>query len=220
MIDYEKLINELNQFAMYVLNSLKTRYGHFFNDEQEKMLLQMSQDEHLVVIDSLAGDNKIHINPSHRIFQTEDYEIIKRYFEENVLVNEILRNFITLSLNESEMVHLPQANLHQKFRLFLRNALITYISQEFCFGNRLVPPEARYSDYMEFIAALEADVSVNLGSLKYWAFSSNYLFFCEKFYEQTGEDILNFYQKFLVKKANIEIIELLEEEDYSLAGGR
>lgn len=219
MIDYEKLTNELNQFAMYILNSLKTKYGHFFSNKKEELLLQMIQDDHLVVIDSLAGDNKIHISPNHRIFQTEDYEIIKRYFEENVLVSEILHHFITLSLNEAEMVHLPQANLHQKCRHFLRNALITYISQEFCFGNRLVPPEARYGEYMEFIEVLE-EFSVNLGSLKSWAFSESYLFFCEKFYEQTGEDILVFYQNFLAKKENMEAIELLEEEEISVASRR
>lgn len=219
MIDYEKLLNELNQFAMYILNSLKTKYGHFFSDKKEHLLFQMVQDENLVVIDSLAGDNKIHINPNHKIFQTENYDVIKKYFEENVLVNEILRSFITLPFSESETVNLPQANLHQKFRLFLRNALINYISQELCFSNRLVPPEARYSDYMEFINALD-EASINFGSLKCWAFSDSYLFFCEKFFEQTGEDILEFYQNFLDKKVNIQAIEVLDETENCLASRR
>lgn len=219
MIDYEKLLSELNSYASYILSAINTKYGHFFSPAKKELLLKMSNDKNLVVIDTIVGDNRVHINPHHQIFNTEDYDMIKKYFEDNVLVSEILRFFITFSISEEEAKCLEQANLHQKFRNFLRNGFISYISQEFCSGNRLVIPEDRYSNNLEFIMALEKNFT-NFGALKSLAFSREYLFFGEQFYEQTGEDILDFYIDFLQRKEEEGKIELLEEIMEYFGGSR
>lgn len=218
MIDYEKLLKELNEYATYILSSLKTKYSHFLSTKREKLLIEMMKDENFVVIDGLSGDNKVHINPSHVIFKTGDYNLIKEYIKENVLIGEILKFFITFYLSEEDTINLDQANLHQKCRIALRDGFISFISQEFCTSNRLVVPEMRRSINLDFIHALEDTFGIGgFGSLKSLAFSKEYLFFCEKFYEQTGENILDFYQEFL--EANeVEFLDI--EEDNLAKSGR
>ena len=217
MIDYEKLLIELNAYASYILSSLKTRYGHFLSSKKEKLLMEMMNDENFVVIDGLSGDNKVHIYPSHIVFKTEDYNLIKEYIKEKVLIGEILKFFITFYLSEKETINLDKANLHQKCRIALRDGFISFISQEFCTNNRLVVPKMRRSINLDFINALENTFGAGgFGALKSLAFSKEYLFFCEKFYEQTGEDILDFYQEFL--EANeVEFLDV-EEDNLSKSG--
>lgn len=214
MIDYEKLQRELNDYASYLIESIKRDYGFFFSEKKQELLNQMIKDKHFVVIDSLVGGNVIHINPNHEIFKTGNYKSIKKYFQDNILVGELLRFFLTFSISEHEYGCLEQANLQQAFRIFLRNGFISFISKEFCVKNRLAIPEERYSDNLEFVEALE-NKFIGFSALKSLAFSKEYLYFVERFYEQTGEDILDFYQEFLASKQKEPEIELLEFEEES-----
>lgn len=219
MFDFERLQKDLNDFAIYLLNSIKRDYGLFFSPKKEAKLNEMIKDENLVVIDTLVGGNKIHINPNHEIFKVEDYNQVREYFKNNFLIGDLLRFFLTFSISEKEFASLEQANSEQSFSLFLKNGFVSYISKEFCLKNRLLVPEERYQDNMEFVEELEKKFP-SFASLKSLAFSKEYLGFSENFYELTGENLLDFYCQFLEqKKAKEAAIEVLEfEEDIRKSG--
>lgn len=200
MNNYDKLQNNLNQHALYLLMSIKRDYGQFLvGTSKEKLMNKLIQSGNLVVIDSLAGDNKIHINPHHILFQKKDYQKIKTYFETNFILEELLHFFITLSISDSELKEFEEINREQEFRLFLRKGFIEYISKEFCGKNRLTCPNFSDEVPLDFINYLE-DTYDGFFSIKNRAFSTEYLDFTEKFYEQTGDNILEVYNEFMNNK--------------------
>ena len=211
MLFIEQLQKDLNDYATYLAISIKRDYGMFFNQEKIVKINKIINDENLVVFDNLVGKNKIHISPNHEIFKTKDYKTIKEYFENNLLLEEILRFFLTFSISEEEYKSLKNANAEQSLQLFLKNGFVYYIAREFSLRSHLKFID-RYQINVEFVEALLKEFG-SLSSLKSMAFSKEYLFFKAKFYEQTGKDLLDFYLDFLESRGHEEI-EILNPDEY------
>lgn len=216
MISYDILLKNLNEYTNYVISSINTKYGYFLSDKKEKLIHKMMNDKKIVVFDSKIGGNKIHINLKDSQFSGMKIKEMQKYIEEKIIVPEVLKFFITFLLSEKELKNMPQANLHERLCSYLREGFISYISKEFCISNRLSKVEENYNEGLEFILALERKFD-GFAGLKSLAFSKEYLHFCQSFYEQTGEDILYFYQNFLVeqrsKKSISEISGIKDEEE-------
>jgi hypothetical protein len=213
MIDYEKLKFELNQYALYLLNSLNRDYGAYFSLKNQKKLNKMLKSEDIVEIDSIVDNKKIHINPNYEIFKMENYNEIKKYFLDNYLINALLNCFITLSIPEKKFTRLKEPNENQSCCIYLRKGLISYIGLEFAKRSRLEEPEIYSMQCLEFIKLLE---KLNL-SIKSYAFLDDYLDFKKKFYDDTNKDILDYYKIYkseLKNMKNLGEIEVLEVDDY------
>jgi hypothetical protein len=217
MIDYEKLKTELNQYALYILNSLNRDYGAYFNDKKKKKLNNMIKNGNLVEIDTLVDDTKIHINPNHEIFKTEDYEQIKKYFANNFLVNALLNLFITLSIPDKEYKKLEEPNANQSCCITIRKGMSSYITHEFIKRNRLSMPKDNNEQNLDFILWLQTTYPFFLTNVRSYAFLEDYVYLRDKFNEQTGEDLLDVCKYYKDLKNGL-AIELLE--DFEICGSR
>lgn len=227
MIDYEKLKTELNDYALYLLNSLKRDYGAHFSLQNQKKLNKLLKTENIVEIDELVDNKKIHINPNYEIFKTENYNEIKNYILNNYLINSLLNCFITLSIPEKEFVQLEEPNENESCRICLRKGLISLIGLEFATKCRLTNPTVYSEQSYEFILFLQENYKGF--NLKSYAFLDDYLYLKQKFLEYTKEDILAVYKKYKAVKAEklknmkdelIMEIEILEDDDDFSRTGR
>ncbi len=207
MIDYEKLQTELNQQAIYLLNSIKRDYDAYLLGKKQSLINKLLATNNIVVIDSLVKNDKIHLNPNHKIFESNDYDKIKKYFVDNVLLEKILNLLITLHIPEKEFIGLSNPNKNQSCCIDLRKGFISYISEEFTLKNRLVKPEVYNLLPLEFIKEIQGKYLDN--SIRRYAFYDSYNYLCEQFYQQTGEDILELYEEFYKNNG----IELLDDMD-------
>jgi hypothetical protein len=215
MIDYEKLKGELNQFGMYLLNSIKRDYGAYFSDKNQTKINNMLKCKTIVEIDTKVDNKMVHINPNMEIFKTGDYKKIKNYFYDNYLINALLTCFITLSISERKFKHLKEPNENQSCCIYLRKGLISQISLELADRCRLEIPDIYNEQSLGFINMIKNRFP-NI-SIKSYAFLDDYLEFKNKFYKETNEDILELYKEYkteLKNNKNTGVIELLEVDDY------
>ena len=103
------------------------------------------------------GDNKIHIYPYTKAFETckTDDEIVKTCIE-NIVVHEIFHYFIRPNLsNENE-------SMKDKFGHFITEGLVQYYTEEFAKKNRLGNPKSNYDKNVEFAKKLISSFPKNM----------------------------------------------------------
>lgn len=103
------------------------------------------------------GDNKIHIYPYTKAFETckTDDEIIKSCID-NIVVHEIFHYFIRPNLsNENE-------TMKDKFGHFITEGLVQYYTEEFAKKHRLGNPKSNYDRNVEFAKKLISSFPNNL----------------------------------------------------------
>lgn len=199
MIDYERLEKELHEFTLYLINCINRDYGYYFLEKKRSLVKKLLTSDKLVVIDNLISQNQIHINPNHKIFSVNDYDQIKMYCIDNILLNEILNMLITLHISERDFQEIDNPNYNQSCCLFLKKGLIDFISEEVSKKNRLATPKILNEQSLRFMKILKENY---LGdSIRTFAFYDSYCYFCQKFFEQTGEEII-----YLFSKVNVDIL--------------
>lgn len=201
MCDYKDLENNLNKSAVHLLSMIKQDYGASLSSSKRRLLEEMIQTKN-VILDMDLQENKILIYPDQEIPFGEYCLRNKNDFEINFLLEKLFAIFITLSFSEEE--HLTDSSIQKQIQSFLQAGFIQYFTLEFCRKNGLLTPTIKNSLALEFIAFLE-NAFPGFSSLKTNVFSVEYLFFSEKFYEQTGEDIFDVYIAFMKEKEKIEV---------------
>ena len=224
MVDYDRLQKDLNQYALYLLNSIKRDYGAFLSENNQKKLNSMLQDEKLVEIAVLTSDDKVRVNPNHEIFKANDYNVIKNYFMNNCLVGELLRQFIPLTITDDDYVTLEEPHETQSCCISLRKGFISDLSREFTKRNRLTIPEEYNEQNLEFVVSLQ-EAYPNFPSYKTYIFGDRYVSFADEFFKQTGEKLLDVYKKYKLSKMSsgielLEIDDIIYDEENSLKSGR
>lgn len=224
MVDYDRLQKDLNQYALYLLNSIKRDYGAFLSERNQQRINTMLQDDKLVEIAVLVGEDKVHVNPNHEIFKANDYNVIKNYFMNNCLVGELFRQFIPLAITDDDYISLEEPHETQSCCISLRKGFISDLSREFTKRNRLTVPEEYNEKNLEFVVSLQ-EAYPSFTSYKSYIFGDRYLPFANEFFEQTGENLLDIYKKYKISKMDsgielLEIDDIIYDEEISHKSGR
>ena len=196
MFDYEKLEKELNTVTINLLKSFKSSYEALLSLSKQKLLTKMIEEENVVAFEDNKNTTVQVIIPSSipkKHLKDDNY---KNSLEINFILIELLKKFITFSLPEKDCLILGNSELNKQLRDDLQTGFVYYIANEFCMKNNLNCPECENTFSLEFINFLKENIQ-GFSRLKEKVFSLEYSFFCEKFYEQTGEDILDLYEIFV-----------------------
>lgn len=196
MIDYNKLQMELNEYAIFILGEIQREYEMYFSDKNKNQLTKLIQEENVVIISEELDENKICIPP---MLKPTDYNKIKNYCC-YYLIKELLKKFINISISQkSSSSESLEEDMSCSF--CLNNGFIDYLLHDFMekLGLKMAIIEPKQD--LDFILFLQNNYS-NFSALKRYMFSGDYFLFAEKFFEQTGDDLIDVYQNYLQFKSD------------------
>lgn len=199
MIDNKKLKQDLDLWAVYILDSIKKEYSCFFNEKSLALLDELIKSKDVVVIAPLGVKDKVHIPPTNEHFKKKSYNLIRDYFRDNVLPVDLFKLFINLNISDEEHRRTYQANSYQKHAIYLRTGFANYIARDFCKKHRLAEPKAYNEDSLEFVDYIRP-LFPSESSLYTMIFSKDYFHFSESFFEMSGANIDDLYSRYKYDK--------------------
>ncbi len=181
MVTYEEIYKDLEQFAKYILDSLKNKYQNYFSSKNGEKLKELEQGENL---HSFFLDDLLKLS-------FDDEELVKENVKQikSKILRRILENFVLLN-SVGDLL-----SIEKDYADRLRNGFVLFFVRELSISCHLEEADALNSD-LDFVMYLQKQYDSCFENFKHLIFSCDYMQFSGEFYELTGEDLLDAFMDY------------------------
>ena len=175
----EEIYKDLEQFAKYILDSLKNKYQSYFSSKNKQKMEDLLQRENL-----------------HSFFPEEllnlpsiNQEFIEEKQIKSKILKKILGNFVLINSAGNLL------SIEKDYAERLRCGFVLFLIRELSLSCYLEQTNETSAN-LGFVMYLQQKYDSCFANLKHLIFSCDYMQFSGEFYELTGEDLLDVFMDY------------------------
>lgn len=185
MVTFEKIYKDLDQFAKYILDSLKNKYQNYFSSKNHQKMEDFVQEEKWR---SCFPNDVLNLSSVNE-------ELIEEKQIKSKILRRILENFVLINSVDNLL------SIEKDYAERLRNGFILFLIRELSLSVYLEETEVTSEDFA-FVMYLQKKYDSCFENLKHFIFSCDYMQFSGEFYELTGEDLLDVFMDYFNPTVN------------------